>query len=257
MALQRETWGDSFTECVPPAILMVGQKIGGVTAGAFGPDGRLLGFVFGLTGVREGRPVHWSDMLAVREEARGRGLGKRLKAYQRELLLETGVDVAYWTYDPLVARNAHLNLNHLGTEIREYVPDMYGADTGSELHSGLGTDRFVVVWKLRDPRVERTLAGEGAADPGPAAQAPVANADPAPGGARPLEREPPQADAVRIEIPEDIQAVKSTSPETAARWRASTRRAFLHYLGHGYRVTTFYRDRESGRCFYVLQRGAP
>lgn len=33
--LQRETWGEDFTECVPPAILKVSQRIGGVTAGAF------------------------------------------------------------------------------------------------------------------------------------------------------------------------------------------------------------------------------
>src|SRR5215208_4609495 len=85
VAIQRETWGADFAEVVPPAILMVAQKIGGVTAAAFAPDGRMLGFVFGLAGVKDGRIVHWSDMLAVRPEARGLGIGPRLKAYQREL----------------------------------------------------------------------------------------------------------------------------------------------------------------------------
>ncbi|MGH7545746.1 MAG: GNAT family N-acetyltransferase, partial [Gemmatimonadota bacterium] len=97
VALQKETWGADFTECVPAAILMVGQKIGGVTAGAFTPDGRLLGFVFGLTGTLDGRPVHWSDMLAVRREARGLGLGRQLKLHQREVLLARGVETVYWT----------------------------------------------------------------------------------------------------------------------------------------------------------------
>ena len=100
--------------------------------------------MFGITGVQEGQLVHWSHMLAVERAYRDHGLGRRLKECQRELLRELGVDTIYWTFDPLVARNAHLNLNRLGTTVREYVPDMYG-DTGSPLHT-FGTDRFVVAW---------------------------------------------------------------------------------------------------------------
>src|SRR3954469_25481170 len=68
--LQRETWGSTFSDVVPASILKVSQRIGGVAAGAFAPDGRLVGFVYGMTGVERGRLVHWSDMLAVRPEAR-------------------------------------------------------------------------------------------------------------------------------------------------------------------------------------------
>ncbi len=89
-AIQREIWGGDFTEGVPTAILMVVQKIGGVTAGAFDAHGRMLGFVFGMTGVRDRRLVHWSDLLAVREDARGSGIGARLKEYQRDLAREAG-----------------------------------------------------------------------------------------------------------------------------------------------------------------------
>ena len=70
--LQRETWGEDFVDVVPATILMVSQRVGGVSAGAFDADGRLLGFVFGISGIRAGELVHWSDMLAVRPEARGR-----------------------------------------------------------------------------------------------------------------------------------------------------------------------------------------
>ena len=106
----------------------------------------MIGFVYGLTGFYDKRFVHWSHMLAVRPEVRDHGIGRRLKEYQRQLLVEAGIDWMYWTTDPLVARNAHLNLNRLCAKVREYVPDMYG-DTGSILHS-TGTDRFVLMWPV-------------------------------------------------------------------------------------------------------------
>src|SRR5690606_23276161 len=117
-------------------------------------------FVFGLTGLRAGRPSHWSDMLAVRPEMRGRGLAIELKRFQRDEVLALGVEEMLWTFDPLRAGNAHLNLNKLGAVARAYRPDMYGA-TGSPLHDGIGTDRFVAFWPLRHERVVARLAGSG------------------------------------------------------------------------------------------------
>lgn len=230
--LQRLTWGDEFTELVPASILKITQQVGGVAAGAFDPGDRLLGFVFGMSGMRDGRPAHWSDMLAVRPEARGHGVGRRLKAYQRDLLLEHGIEIAFWTYDPLVARNAHLNLNRLGARPIEYVRDMYG-DTRSALHAGLGTDRFIVEWELAHRRVEAALGGTPPADL------------------------PSDADIVRVEIPPDIQRIKTDEPEEARAWRERTREAFLYHLGSGYRVTGFRHDPAAGRCEYVLERVEP
>jgi predicted GNAT superfamily acetyltransferase len=253
--LQRETWGHDFTEVVPASMLMITQKVGGVAAGAFDPGGRLLGFIYGLSGIRHGRPAHWSHMLAVREGAQGVGLGTRLKLFQRELLLEIGIDVVYWTYDPLVARNAHLNINRLGALPTEYVPSMYGGDTRSELHSGLGTDRFIVEWHLRDPRVDEAIADRLVPDPRSlASDVPVVNedwmrrsAEIPPGGA-------PERPAVRIEVPSDIMAVKAESTDRASQWRDVTRRAFLAHLAAGYRVRGFAREPKTDRCFYLLAR---
>ena len=252
--LQRETWGRDFTELVPPSILRVVQEVGGIAAGAFDERGELLGFVFGVSGVRNGRPAHWSDMLAVRPDARGLGLGRELKAHQRRELLENGIEVAYWTYDPLEARNAHLNINRLGARPVEYVPDMYG-DTGSTLHGGIGTDRLVVEWDLRSSRVERALASGLAADEStrvPAHEtASILNAD-ASGRPRASSLAGPGTSPVRIEVPGDIQAVKRSSLEMARAWRAATRGAFQRTLGEGWRVTGFYRDGTTERCFYVM-----
>jgi chorismate synthase len=279
--LQLATWGTGFEGPVPPSVLKIIQRAGGIAAGAFGADGRMLGFLCGLTGVRPppemrqargSRPelFHWSHMLAVAPEARDLGVGTRLKLYQRELLLPLGVETVEWTYDPLEARNAHLNLNRLGAEVVEYVEEMYAGEMGSELARGLGTDRFVVAWRIAGERVRAVLAGysqpAGAGAPAaPAsraahpttaaarfAKAPWVVPVPPGGGEPPL----PQAPRVRIEIPERIQDFKAEQPERALAYRLGTRRAFETYLARGYRVAAFCRDAD-GRCFYGLEAGRP
>jgi predicted GNAT superfamily acetyltransferase len=157
VALQEATWGRGFSERVPAAILQVGPKVGGVTAGAFLADGRLAGFVFGLTGIRHGVLAHWSDMLAVVPDLQGSSIGTRLKDYQRARCEALGVKVIYWTFDPLVARNAHLNLNKLGARIDEFVGNMYGVTDSTQM-GPLPTDRFVAAWDLDDFRIAERRA---------------------------------------------------------------------------------------------------
>lgn len=254
--LQRETWGRDFTELVPPSLLYAVQKVGGVAAGAFDPDGRLLGFVFGFSGTREGRLVHWSDMVAVRADAQDRGIGRALKEHQRAVVAALGVEAIYWTYDPLVAKNAHLNFNHYGVEVVEYVRDPYGADTRSRLHRGLGTDRFVVAWRIGPGSGAARRRGGAQADvPAEAREAAVVNAGPSESPEAAPERFAPAPPPVlRVEIPRDIAAVQAASLDLAGRWRAATRRAFLWCLGHGYAVTGFYGDAAVDRGYYVLTR---
>ena len=244
--LQREIWGWDFADVVSPTILMVSQRVGGVAAGAFDDRGRLLGFVFGISGVRDGVPAHWSDMLAVHPDARRRGLGRRLKLYQRQRLMDSGIEVAYWSFDPLVAPNAHLNINVLGAVPVEYVPDMYG-DTGSTLHRGLATDRFVVEWRLTAARVERLLAGR--ADPPPAA----AYRGPVLGPGRADHDEPLPADPwVRIAAPADISDLKANEPNQARHWQQMHRNTIGQYLSRGYRVAGFQYSSPPGDSYYLL-----
>lgn len=244
--VQRATWGQDFSDAVPASVLKISQKVGSVAAGAFAPDGRMLGFVWGLTGVRDGRFFHWSHMLAVVPEARDLRLGMRLKLFQRELLLPLGVTEVEWTYDPLEARNAHLNLDLLGARPVQYVEEMYADEMGSELARGIGTDRFVVRWEIASERVAAVLAGSPLGDPGRFAEAPVL-------GLNLGEGDLPEAPRVRIEIPPNIQAVKAENPDQAAAWRQVTRRAFQHYFGRGYRVEAYLR--EGDRRFYGLELG--
>ena len=265
--LQREIWGERFVDVVPATILMVSQRVGGVSAGAFDADGRLLGFVFGISGIHDGEPVHWSDMLAVRPEARGAGLGKRLKFYQRDRLLERGVRRLLWTYDPLVTRNANLNLNSLGAVAVEYVVNLYG-DTRSALHAGLDTDRFIVEWQLDDDaRAGNAPAGIAApaADPGnaPAGTASAKRVPPAadPGTAPVVdlawsaaERPPPTDPWVRVAAPADIDAIKTADPAHARAWQQTQRRAFTWYLANGYRVCGFQHHLPPGDSYYLVTK---
>lgn len=256
--LQRETWGEHFVDVVPATILMVSQRVGGVSAGAFDADGRLLGFVFGISGIGDGEPVHWSDMLAVRPEARGAGLGKRLKHFQRDQLLERGIRRMLWTYDPLVARNANLNLNSLGALPVEYVVNMYG-DTRSALHAGLDTDRFIVEWRLDRlaPARTETEAGNGSSGSAPGPEGPRTAAGPAPvvdpewfDRERPL----PTVRCVRVAAPADIDGLKATDPASARAWQQAQRRAFTWYLANGYRVSGFEHRHGSDDSHYLVTR---
>ena len=241
VAIQEETWGDNFRERVPAAILMVSQKLSGVCAAAFSPSGRMLGFVFGITGPYKGDLAHWSDLLAVRPEARGTHVGERLKRYQRELCRRVGVATIYWTFDPLVARNAHLNLKRLGARASEYVVNMYGSNTGSPLHGALDTDRWVAAWDLA-PADDRTAVSPPQADG-------VFVIRSSSDGSLPVIEAFLAAPVVRVAIPFDYEGL---SHPQRATWRLATRRAFLHYLALGYHVTTFQRATIDQPSFYEL-----
>lgn len=245
--LQEATWGAGFTERVPAAILLVAQKLGGVSAGAFAPDGTLNGFVFGITGVKAGRLVHWSDMLAVRDGWQGRGIGRALKHYQRERCRAAGVETMYWTFDPMVARNAKLNLCRLGARVDEFVEDMYGANTNSPQHGSLGTDRLIASWAVStDPT---PLAGDGILLRDVPVAAGRADDAPAPGTAL------PSSSAVAVRVPANYHALLASDLAGARAWRMSVRRAFLHYLPLGYRVSAFAADGERDAA-YLLTRSA-
>lgn len=247
--IQEETWGRGFSERVPAAILRVSQKIGGVTAGAFDGNDRMVGFVFGLTGVRDGKPVHWSDMLAVREEARGHHIGDRLKHFQREQVLRIGVETMLWTSDPLVARNAHFNINRLGARPVEYIENIYGANTGSTLHGALPTDRTVIAWPLARTHVPEP--GASRERPGDVA-VPLVN--PLDAGALPCFVDPGGVDAARIQVPVDLTAVQRAGGDAAMRWRLAVRDAFNTLFAQGLVVQRFVRASGNALPYYVLSR---
>ena len=251
--LQRETWGREFRETVPPSMMLVSQKLGGVAAGAFDRAGALIGFVFGITGVRNGEIVHWSDMLAVRPEAQNRGLGRALKEYQRAAVAAVGARAVLWTYDPLVARNAHLNFNVFGVAVEEYVPNMYGTGTGSDLHRGVGTDRLIVAWPVDDEalaiRKGETAAARESRDFGAA----PTFGDPAQPD-RSAEAHLSQLEYVRIAVPGDLTSLLADDPAQGAVWRQSNRAAFQRAFALGFNVAGFSVAKGSDRGYYLLSK---
>jgi predicted GNAT superfamily acetyltransferase len=241
--LQAEVWGDGF-ESVPSNLLQVATYVGGLCLGAFRPDGEMCGLVFGLSGFQDGTPMHWSHLLAVRESARNLGVGRLLKERQRALLAARGIPEMRWSFDPMIAKNAHLNLNRLGARVVRYVPNMYGI-TDSPLHHGLATDRLVVAWA--------TSPDAPVAPPMNPAPAPVLSAEPQlhddvlePGDERP--------GVVWLEVPSDFHHILAVSARAAKAWHDAVRAHFLWGLGNGYTVTGFHRDPVTSRSFYVLER---
>lgn len=153
--LQREVWKFSDADLIPVRMFVVASKIGGQVIGAFAGSA-LVGFALSIPGARNGNAYLHSHMLAVREQYRNAGLGRRLKLAQREEALTRGFELMEWTFDPLEIKNAYLNIEKLGAIVRRYTLNQYG-NSSSPLQGGLPTDRCVAEWWLKSKRVTELL----------------------------------------------------------------------------------------------------
>ena len=253
--LERAVWGYTDAEdVVPPPVLIVSAKRGGVLLGAFDDAGAMKGFVYSIPGLKDGRPMQWSHMLGVLPDARNTGLGLQLKLAQRRATLDMGLELIEWTYDPLQALNAHLNFARLGVVVEEYEENIYG-ESSSALHRGTPTDRFVAAWNIREPHVERRIASRGpAVRDGSVASAPLVNPSSSGGGwLRPGEGNLSSTERrLLVEIPTGFSDMQQREPALALEWRLESRRIFQHYLHRGYRVVDFFLARDAGRGQYLL-----
>ena len=246
VALQKAIWGADFDAMVPTSLLQASAHIGGLVIGAFAGDA-LVGFVFGLAGVRDGEIVHWSHMLGVLPEAREMGIGRQLKEFQRETLAARRVTRVLWTFDPLQARNAHLNINRLGVRVTEYVVNMYGT-TRSPLHFGIATDRLIV--ESSTAPTSGSMKGSSAIF---AQSLPVLTPIPRRED-RALDGELPSF--ALVEIPADVQRVAEESADAMNLWRVATREHMQWAFSHGYRIAALHRDFAESRVFYLIARDA-
>lgn len=265
--LQRIVWPGSETEIVPSHVMRSAVQHGGLLIGAY-DDQRLVGFVFGFPGFYDTtdgpRLEHYSHLLAVHPDYRSHGLGFKLKRAQWQMVRHQGIDRIVWTYDPLLSRNAWLNITRLGAVCSTYLIDFYGS-MQDELNAGLPTDRFEVDWWVNSRRVNRRLSRR----PRPPLElahflkAGVQVVNPAEmdsdGWAQPSQVasavKEPQA-ILLVEIPADYPGLKAVTPGLALEWRLHTRRIFETLFDQGYLVTDFIHQVEAiQRSFYVLSHG--
>lgn len=217
-ALQNDVWGHDDT-ADPADLMMVIQAEGGLCAGAF-QGGRLIGYIFAFP-TRDPQVQH-SHRLALRAEARGLGLGARLKWYQRDWCLARGIRLVRWTYDPLRLLNASLNIGTLGAIGRTYYPDYYGEMAG--INAGAPSDRLLAEWFVGDAAV----------------------------AARASRLAVQSAPVSRIAIPADFAEMLTADPGRALAERLRLRQEITDAFVRGEEITGF--DRTCGE--YLLTRRA-
>lgn len=189
------------------------QQSGNYVVGLFDDeDGseRMVGASVAFFGVPGQRTMH-SHITALIPEYRGRGWGRELKEHQRQWAFSREVGRITWTFDPLVARNAHFFLTVLGARVTGYSVNNYGIFGGGD--AGDESDRLDVEWALAD------IAKH------PAAETVVAT----------------------LEIPSDVEGMRVSDPDAAHEWRLRLRGEIEQMLGRGLRVAGF--DVEQGYLF--------
>jgi predicted GNAT superfamily acetyltransferase len=246
--VQVDAWGYPDREVLPSTMFRISSVCGGVVLGAYpadappegSPAGMALpfGLAYGFPALRDGQLWHHSHLLAVHPDWRGSGLAVALKYAQRERVLAQGLTRMTWTFDPLIARNARLNLGKLGARAISYHPDWYAL--GDDPATAFPADRLMIEWDLTRPR---------AAHPPPAPDGDVVLAA-VPGGEGPDAPRPGlDSPQVLAEVPRKAELMNEP---LRLGWRLALREVLGEYLGRGYEVTDLAADGD--QVYYVLTR---
>jgi predicted GNAT superfamily acetyltransferase len=150
-------------------------------------------------------------MAGVIEQYRNRRIGTAIKMHQRLWALQHGIDTVVWTFDPLVSRNARLNLVNLGVTIRGYEIDFYGAMTDT-INAGDQSDRVFAWWELTSERANAAARGE----------------------LSPLHEI--TANQAVVATPDDIVALRASDPERARGWRQQLRSELIREFEAGLEI---------------------
>ena len=196
-----EVWGERGT--MPANILRALEHAGNYVVGLFDGD-RMVGASAAFFAPPAERSMH-SHITGIVPAYQGRGLGRQLKEHQRAWALERGVGHITWTFDPLVARNAHFNLAVLGARVTDYLVNQYG-EMDDAVNRGDESDRLMVAWALAEP---------------PA---------PTPADAEIL---------AAVAVPDDVAALRRSDPVAAAEWRVRVRDELREHRASGRRVGGF------------------
>lgn len=263
--LQRTVWNDE-SAVVYPHMLISMQRSGSPILGAWDGD-QLIGFLlsyFGLESPDADRPAMAnlklvSQRMAVDPQYRDAGIGYDLKLSQRQVAIRLGIRLVTWTFDPLLSRNAHLNIRKLGAIVREYARDYYG-DVSPVLSSHGYSDRFIVEWWVTNNRVEQRLSNrrtgltlEQYLDSEVLIMNPSRPA--LRGYVQPSEKiTMPPSQLAMIEIPDNIADIRDDDPDLAKEWQLHMREVFESAFTAGFVVTDYVRGYYDGRDrnYYVI-----
>ena len=206
------TWSlDAGTE-ITPNLLQAMVHSGSYLSGAF-VDNKIVGTAFAFPATNGGLHLH-SHMTAVLPEYRDKGVGYALKIDQWNWAKKNNYSRLSWTFDPLVRRNAKLNIVKLGVDISDYFPNFYG-DMPDALNAGDESDRLMVSWRTDiDAPQARELITK------------------------------PETGDILIEIPEDIVAIRSKNQSESIKWRRQVREQFLAVFEKNGKVVGFSANNE-------------
>jgi len=213
---------------------------GAYVSGAFIGD-RIVGAAFAFPGRDASGHAHLhSHMAAVLEGMRDRRIGTALKWHQRAWALGVGYETITWTFDPLVRRNARLNLLKLGIYANEYFENFYG-DMRDALNIGEASDRILARWELLSERTLKAAAAPNGLEPDvipkdAAIALTCENDEPV------LHLDALNADVIVAATPMDIIAIRLSDPALAGRWREAVRSVLAPALINGSEITGFTND---------------
>ncbi len=173
-----------------------------------------------------------------------RGIGRALKQHQREWALGRGVTTMRWTFDPLVARNARVNLSRLGATADRYEAAFYGV-MADEQNDGEVGDRLVATWRMDSERVAHALATGLPEPPGPRGE--VARG---PDGSPAVWTD---AEDRWIRVPADVVAVRRKGGGVATAWREAARTWFTEAFADGWIADAVSRD----SIYHLSRRFSP
>ena len=263
--LQRSYWGSRPEAVVPGHMLFTIAQHGGHVLAAFERGGgQPLAILVGMPGLSCGAagassPYLLSKRMVVRADWRQRGLARRLKLAQRERALSQGIRLVRWTFDPLLAANAWLNLHRLGARATRFCEDYFGPAGAGGLADKGSPDRLQVDWQLDSERVRALAAGEnpgaGPAPPLDSVGPTLIRADyddrglPRPVG---LAAAPPEGPAL-LELPPDFPGLLRRDAGLAREWRLQLRAALKSLFAAGHVLQDCVRGTLDGRerLFYV------
>ncbi|MCA0453288.1 MAG: GNAT family N-acetyltransferase [Chloroflexi bacterium] len=267
--LQKAYWGNDLESVVPAHMLFSIATSGGQVIAAFDED-KMVAVLIGFLGTDTqdiNRPAMAnlrliSKRMIVLPEYRGQGVGYKLKKRQREFAMRQGIRLVTWTFDPLLAANAHLNIRKLAAISTTYLENYYGTSQEGGLIRFGGSDRLAAEWWVTNRRVEERLNGSrGVLELAQylEAETPIVNEARVSEAGQPIPNEGfelPTGSLGLVEIPADIEAVEKADAALAVKWRLHIRDVFQRLFSAGYVVTDFLVAKHDGRdrAFYLFSQ---